>query len=83
MITCHDVSMLVSTGELPEASLARRLSVRMHLAMCRHCRAFRRQVEIIGRAARVAGLAFERELDKEFASRLVQRLRVSDEGGIT
>ena len=83
MITCHDVSMLVSTGGLPDAPFMRKLGVRLHLAMCRHCRAFRRQIKAIARAARAAGLAFERELDTDFASRLVQRLGVSDEGGIT
>ena len=80
MMTCHDVSTLVSTGGLPEAPLGRRLGVRMHLAMCRHCRAFRRQVEFIGRAARAAGLTFERELPEDFESRIVQRLHPLDGG---
>lgn len=81
MMTCHDVSTLVSTGGLHETLLVRRLGVRMHLAMCRHCRAFRRQVETIGRAARAAALAFERELPEDFESKLVQRVRVSLIGG--
>ena len=80
MMTCHDVSTLVSTGGLPEAPLVRRLGVRLHLAMCRHCRAFRRQVETIGRAARTAGLTFERELPEDFESKIVQRLRPLDGG---
>jgi predicted anti-sigma-YlaC factor YlaD len=80
MMTCHDVSTLVSTGELPEAPLVRRLGVRMHLAMCRHCRAFRRQVATIARAARAARLAFERELPEDFESKIVQRLRPLDGG---
>jgi predicted anti-sigma-YlaC factor YlaD len=80
MITCHDVSTLVSTEGLPEAPLVRRLGVRMHLAMCRHCRAFRRQVATIARAARAASLAFERELPEDFESTIVQRLRPLDGG---
>ena len=75
MMTCHDVSMLVSTGGLPDAPLVRQWGVRMHLAVCRHCRAFRRQLEAIARAARAAGLAFERELPEDFESKIVQRLR--------
>ncbi len=75
MMTCHDVSTLVSTGGLPDAPLVRRLGVRMHVAMCRHCRAFRRQIETIARAARAAGLAFEREPPEDFESNIVQRLR--------
>jgi anti-sigma factor ChrR (cupin superfamily) len=80
MMTCHAVSTLVSTGGLPEAPVVRRLAVRMHLVMCRHCRAFRRQVEAIGRATRAAGLAFERELPEDFESRIVKRLRPLDGG---
>ena len=83
MMTCHDVSTLVATGELSEAPLVRRLSVRMHLAMCRHCRAFRRQVETIACAAHAAGMAFERELPEDFESGVVQRLRSLEEGGLT
>jgi hypothetical protein len=74
MTTCHDISMLVSTGGLADAPLLRKLEVHMHLAVCRHCRAFRRQVDTIAEAARAAGLAFERELPKDFESTFVQRL---------
>ncbi len=81
MMTCHDVSTLVSTGGLPDAPFLRKLVVRMHLAMCRHCRAFRRQLETIAGAARAAGLAFERELPQDFESTIVQRLRPHGEGG--
>lgn len=83
MMTCHDVSTLVSTGGLPDAPFVRKLGVRIHLAMCRHCRAFRRQIETIARAARAVGLAFERELPQDFESKIVQRLRPLDEGGLT
>lgn len=75
MMMCHDVSTLVSSGALSDAPLVRKLGVRMHLAMCRHCRAFRRQIEAIARAARAAGLAFERELPQDFESKIFQRLR--------
>jgi len=40
MITCKQVSTLVSSGGLPAAPLTVRLGVRLHLAMCRHGRAF-------------------------------------------
>jgi hypothetical protein len=78
MMTCHDVSTLVSTGGLPDTFM-RRLEIRMHLAMCRHCRMFRRQIETIARAARAAGLAFERELPRDFESTIVHRLRAPDQ----
>ena len=81
MMTCHDVSTLVSTDGLSDAPLVRKLGIRMHLAMCRHCRAFRRQIEAIARAARAAGLAFEREVPRDFESRIVQHLRPHGEDG--
>lgn len=44
MMSCKDVTALASQyvdGELP---IARRLGLRMHVAMCRHCRRFLRQL---------------------------------------
>ena len=75
MMTCRDVSTLVSTGRLSEAPLVRRLGVRLHLAMCRHCRAFRRQVSAMARAARAAAAVLEAEPPRDFESTLVERLR--------
>ena len=74
MITCKEVSMLVSTGRLAEAPMASRLGARMHLVMGR-CRAFKRQVEAIARAARAAGLGFEREPAAGFETRILSHLR--------
>jgi hypothetical protein len=74
MMTCKEVSTLVSTGDLQAASPARRLGVRVHLAMCRHCRAFRRQVTAIGDAARVLGGAYWTEPRAAFEADLAQRL---------
>jgi predicted anti-sigma-YlaC factor YlaD len=74
MMTCKDVSMLVSTGQLATAPLARRLGIRLHLAMCRHCRAFKQQIEVIARMARGAGLTFEAEPSADFEAGIVSRL---------
>jgi len=74
MMTCREVSTLVSTGELADAPMTRRLGARIHLAMCRHCRAFKRQIEAIGRAARDASLGFEREPASDFETRILSRL---------
>jgi predicted anti-sigma-YlaC factor YlaD len=75
MMTCKEVSMLISAGGLSDAPFARRLAVRLHLAMCRHCRAFRRQVEAVASAARAAGAALEAEPPHDFESKIAQRLR--------
>jgi predicted anti-sigma-YlaC factor YlaD len=74
MMTCKDVSTLLSTGELQSASLARRLGVGVHLAMCRHCRAFRRQLNAISDAARALSAAFRTEPRSAFEADVVQRL---------
>ncbi len=74
MMTCREVSTLVSSGQLAGAPPLRRLAVRMHLAMCRHCRAFVRQLEWLARAGRTSALGFDREPSADFESRLVKEL---------
>jgi len=74
MITCEEVSTLVSSGGLPAAPLTVRLGVRLHLAMCRHCRAFKRQLDAIARAAGALNRAFEGEPPLAFEKTVVQRL---------
>lgn len=75
MMSCKEASTLLSTGQLADAPLARRLAVRLHLAMCGHCRAFRRQLAQLARAARAVAAALEREPGPEFESRIALRLR--------
>jgi hypothetical protein len=53
----------------------------MHLAMCRHCRAFRRQIETIARDALSVSRAFEAEPRSDFESRIVQALLQASDGG--
>lgn len=75
MMTCKDVSTRISAGDLSGAPLARRLAVHVHLAMCRHCRAFRRQVQAVARAAGVAAAALNAEPSRDFESTIVDRMR--------
>jgi len=75
MMTCKEVSTLVSMGEVASAPVTTRMGVWMHLAMCRHCRAVRRQMALIGRAARLVAAAFEREPSAGFEGRLLDHLR--------
>jgi hypothetical protein len=74
MMTCKEVSTLVSMGQLDDAPPARRMAVRLHLMMCRHCRTFSRQLRLIGRAARSIARDVEREPTSAFESRIVNRL---------
>ena len=75
MMTCKEVSTLISTGQLADAPLVRRIGVRVHLAMCRRCRAFLRQIEAVARSARSAAAVVEAEPATEFESRMTERLR--------
>ena len=76
MMTCREVSTLLSTGQFDDAPLTRWLAVRLHLAMCRHCTAFRRQLERLSRAARAASLDFEREPSPDFESKVRTRVEL-------
>jgi hypothetical protein len=73
MLRCRDVSTLISTDTLASAPWTRRLAVRLHLAMCRHCRRFARQIELLRRSARTMGREFDAEapeLDERIRRRL-------------
>ncbi len=74
MMTCKEVSTLVSMGKVASAPMAKRMAVWMHLAMCRHCRAFRRQMVLIGRASRLVSEAFEREPSPRFEGKILEHV---------
>lgn len=61
MMTCRDVATLIATGQVDGASLAIRLQVRLHVLMCRYCRAFLRQTAFWRRAGGSLRLDFEAE----------------------
>jgi hypothetical protein len=75
MMTCKEVSTIVSMGHVEEAPLAQRFAVRLHLMMCRHCRAFHRQLRVIGQLARLIAGECEREPTPAFEGRILERLR--------
>ncbi len=51
MLRCREVSRLVSESMEHELPLRQRLGVWMHLAMCRLCAGFARQLRLLRRAA--------------------------------
>ena len=75
MKTCKDVSYRISTGALAQAPLLERAAVWMHLAMCRNCRAFSRQLQAMARAARGGASEIEAEPPPSFEQKIVDRLR--------
>ncbi len=52
MLSCRNVTHLVATDQIEEAGWWVRLSFRLHIAMCRHCRRYVAQIKAIGEAAR-------------------------------
>jgi len=50
MLTCRQLTELVTEYLEGRMSLWRRLQVQMHLGMCRHCRAYLRQMKTTVRA---------------------------------
>ncbi len=54
MVSCRDLARIVASDELAAAGWARRLSVRLHLLMCRHCTRYAAQLRAIGASARKA-----------------------------
>ncbi len=51
MLHCREISKLVSDSMERELSFRQRMNVWMHLAMCRLCAAFARQLRLLRRAA--------------------------------
>ncbi|NOR26237.1 MAG: zf-HC2 domain-containing protein [Desulforhopalus sp.] len=52
MFNCRDVSRLVSESMDRELSFTKRMGVRFHLMMCRHCAGFRHQLARIRKIIR-------------------------------
>lgn len=72
MMTCKEVSTLMSTGGLDDARWSVRVAVWLHLSMCRHCRAFKRQLEGLAKAARTLAASLEAEAPLDFEATLAE-----------
>ena len=72
MLTCKDVAKAIGQDEWLTASWRRRLALRVHLLMCRHCRRYATQIRAIGTAAR--RLFREQGEDPKALARLQERI---------
>lgn len=54
MLRCREISKLVSESMDRDLPVRTRIGLRMHLAMCRMCSGFARQMRLIRRAVREA-----------------------------
>ena len=55
MDSCRDISLLVSRSLDARLSPGERLRVRLHLLLCRACRQFEVQMQLLRRASRALG----------------------------
>lgn len=77
MLTCKEVSTLVSESLDRKLPLAQRMSVRLHLMMCSMCRAYQKQTLILRRAARAyARRAPSEHLSEEARQRIKKALKI-------
>ena len=74
MIRCREVATLLSTDQVASQSVSRRIAVRLHLMMCRHCRRFARQLTLLKHVASDLGATFDQEVRADFVQRLQGRL---------
>jgi hypothetical protein len=74
MMSCREVAWLVSSGTVDESPLHVRLGVRLHAAMCRHCRAAQRAWTRIAATAREAHRRSGDEPEPDFEQRLLREL---------
>ncbi len=84
MLTCEQVSARATEFLEGELTLRERLSIRLHLAMCIHCRRFYRQMrQLVGRLRRQER---DHPVSEQFVAQVVgaierERSDVGDSGG--
>jgi len=52
MLRCGEVTQLCASDAVRSAPLRKRLALRFHLLMCRHCRRYLRELRAIAQAVR-------------------------------
>ncbi len=85
MLSCKQVSQLVSESLDRDLSFRQRVGVRLHLMMCGMCRAYEKQMLLLRKIAQIygkqaaAGEASEQHLSAEARKRMKQTLSDSGE----
>ncbi len=52
MLKCQDVTQLIASSAAEELGFMKRLELRLHLLMCRHCHNYADQIKALGDGAR-------------------------------
>lgn len=73
---CRKLSLMISRGELDHAPWTLKLWVHLHLAICRHCRLYRRQLRLITQALReISSRSFDAIRQNSLEERLIAHLK--------
>lgn len=72
MLTCREVAQLVTDYLEGRQPLVQRLRFQLHLGMCRHCRAYLRQMKLTVDAL---GRLGEKPIPPEMSHEVLERLR--------
>ena len=52
MMNCKEISRKVASSEMDQVSWMKRLSLKLHHLLCRHCRNYSHQISNVGQMAR-------------------------------
>lgn len=74
MMSCKEIALVLSSGASEDGPPGLRAAVWMHVAMCRHCRAFRHQLRRFTALVRASTRAVENEPSSSFEARIVDRM---------
>jgi len=74
MMTCRETSTLVAESRLGDLPVTTRVRVWLHLAMCRYCRRFYRQIRAIDDGVRAALETMRGEMPADLAATVTARL---------
>jgi len=75
MLSCEEISKLVSESFEQKISLWKRLNLRFHLSMCRLCRRFHKDLVHLNQESKHIAEQFEKEVDKESSAKLSEESR--------
>ena len=68
MLKCRDLTILIASDGIEDFGFMKRMEIKLHLFMCKHCRNYWAQIRSIGQGAKK--VAAEAEPDQEQLRRL-------------
>jgi len=75
MRSCRETARRLSAQQFQQVPFWQRMALVAHLAMCRHCRAFAKQISRLQKLARLASARAASEPPDDFEAAILSRLR--------